>query len=193
MAEAGAHERTLDRAQKSEGAGSDGAGSRPKGRLLPWIAAERAIRGVLLVVAGIYLLGHTASDLGRLVDRFARDVELDTRRPFVRHLIDRLGHLSQHQVTLFGIAAIGYGALEMVEGFGLWRRYRWAEWLTVIATSLLVPVELYELVHKPSALKAAGLAVNILIVLYLMRLVTRGRREPRSSRPESPAEPAAGR
>ena len=137
------------------------------GRLLPWIAAERAIRGALLVAAGIYLLDHTGSDLGRLTDRFARSIEIDTRRPFIRHLVDRLGHLSRHQVTLFGIAALGYGALELVEGFGLWRRYRWAEWLTVIATSLLIPFELYELVHKPSMLKAVGTAVNIAIVVYL--------------------------
>ena len=161
------------------------------GRLLPWIAAERAIRGALLVAAGIYLLDHTGSDLGRLADRFARSVELDTRRPFIHHLIDRLGHLSRHQVTLFGIAAIAYGALELVEGFGLWRRYRWAEWLTVIATSILIPFELYELVHRPSALKAAGLAVNVLIVIYLLRIVMRGGRERPPSPPESPEEPAA--
>jgi uncharacterized membrane protein (DUF2068 family) len=163
-------------------------------RLLPWIAAERAIRGALLIAAGIYLLGHTGSDLGRLTNRLARGVELDTRRPFIRHLVNRLGHLSHHQVTLFGIAAIAWGALELVEGYGLWRRYRWAEWLTVIATSILIPVELYELVHRPSALKAAGLAVNVLIVIYLVRVVTRGgRRERPPSPPGSPEAPAAGR
>jgi len=168
-----------------------GSGGKQSGRLLPWIAAERAIRGVLLIAAGIYLLGHTGSDLGRLVDRLARGVELDTRRPFVRHLIDRLGQLSHHQLTFFGVAAIGYGVLEVIEGYGLWRRYRWAEWLTVIVTSLLIPVELYELVHRPSALKAAGLAVNVLIVIYLMRIVTRRGRERQSSRPGSPGAPAA--
>jgi len=162
-------------------------------RLLPWIAAERAIRGVLLLVAGIYLLSHTGIDLGKLADRVARDLELDTRRPFIRHIVDRLGHLSHHQVTLFGIAAIGYGVLELVEGYGLWRRYRWAEWLTVIATSLLVPLELYELVRNPSALKAAGLLVNVLIVIYLLRVVTRRGREPRRSRRDSPAAPAGDR
>jgi uncharacterized membrane protein (DUF2068 family) len=144
-------------------------------RLLPWIAAERAIRGLVLLVAGVYLLSHTGTNLGSLADRLARAIEIDTRRPFVRHFVDRLGHLSHHQVTLFGIAALAYGVLEIVEGYGLWRRYRWAEWLTVIATSLLIPVELYELVHKPSLLKAGGLAVNVLIVIYLLRLVTRQR------------------
>jgi uncharacterized membrane protein (DUF2068 family) len=168
-----------------------GSGGKESGRLLPWIAAERAIRGTLLIAAGIYLLGHTGSDLGRLADRLARGVELDTRRPFVRHLIDRLGQLSNHQLTFFGVAAIAYGVLEVIEGYGLWRRYRWAEWLTVIVTSLLIPVELYELVHRPSALKAAGLAVNVLIVIYLMRIVTRRGRARRSSEPGSPAEPVA--
>jgi uncharacterized membrane protein (DUF2068 family) len=34
--------------------------------------------------------------------------------------------------------------LELVEGGGLFYRKRWAEWLTVVATSLLVPLEVYE-------------------------------------------------
>jgi uncharacterized membrane protein (DUF2068 family) len=60
-----------------------------------------------------------------------------------------------------------------VEGGGLFLRKRWAEWLTVVATTLLIPLELYELVRRPSALKGAGLIVNILIVLYLVRVVRR--------------------
>ena len=43
-----------------------------------------------------------------------------------------------------------------------------AEYLTIIATSLLVPLEVYELVHRPSFLKAGGLIVNLLIVGYLV-------------------------
>jgi hypothetical protein len=40
-----------------------------------------------------------------------------------------------------------------------------------LATSLLVPFELYELVRKPSLWKAGGILVNVLIVLYLLRLI----------------------
>jgi uncharacterized membrane protein (DUF2068 family) len=43
----------------------------------------------------------------------------------------------------------------------------------VIATSLLIPLELYELTRKPSLLKAGGLTVNVLIVWYLLRIVRR--------------------
>ena len=41
----------------------------------------------------------------------------------------------------------------------------------MIATSLLIPLELYELTKGPSWLKGAGLTINILIVLYLIRVV----------------------
>jgi uncharacterized membrane protein (DUF2068 family) len=43
----------------------------------------------------------------------------------------------------------------------------------VIATSLLVPLEVYELVRHPSWLKAGGVAVNVAIVIYLYRVVRR--------------------
>ena len=98
-------------------------------------------------------------------------IELDPKRPFIRHLIARLGSLSRHEVTLFGVGAFLYGGLELVEGVGLFLRKRWAEWLTVVATSLLIPFEIYELAKGPSWLKGGGLAVNILIVLYLLRVV----------------------
>ncbi len=142
----------------------DRQGSRVVIRL---IAAERLIRGVVLVIAGIYLVTHSHSDFGRLADRLARAVELDPRRPFFHRIIVRLHSLHASTVLLTGVAAIFYGVLETVEGGGLWLEKLWAEWLTVIATSLLIPVELYELVRSPSMLKAVGTAVNVAIVVYL--------------------------
>ena len=76
-------------------------------------------------------------------------------------------------MKLFGAGALGYGVLELVEGVGLFYRRRWAEWLTVVATSLLIPLELYEVVRSPSLLKAGGIAVNVVIVIYLYRIVRR--------------------
>jgi len=80
-----------------------------------------------------------------------------------------------HARTLLvtGIAATGYGLLELVEGVGLWLDRLWAEYLTVIATSLIIPVEVYELVRKPTLLKAGGIAVNVAIVAYLAWLLRR--------------------
>jgi uncharacterized membrane protein (DUF2068 family) len=142
-------------------------------RLLPWIAAERAIRGLLLVGVGIALLVERNADLGSFATRLARRIELDPKHGIVHHAIVRIGALDRNQVALIGAGAVAYGLLELTEGVGLWFRRRWAEWLTVVATSILVPFELWELVHRPSVLKAAGLVVNILIVIYLVRVVRR--------------------
>jgi uncharacterized membrane protein (DUF2068 family) len=61
---------------------------------------------------------------------------------------------------------------------GLWLDQLWAEYLTAIATSLLIPFELYEPVHSPSIWKALGLAANIAIVAYLVWLLQRRSRRP---------------
>jgi uncharacterized membrane protein (DUF2068 family) len=144
-----------------------------RGRLIWLIALERTLRGLLLLGAGIYLLAKSGANFGDIVNHIAARLELDPQRPWIRHLVAKLGRLRKHEVQLFGVLAIGYAALEITEGVGLFYRKRWAEWLTVVATSLLVPIEVYELVRHPSWLKAGGIVVNIAIVAYLVRVVRR--------------------
>jgi uncharacterized membrane protein (DUF2068 family) len=137
------------------------------------IATERALRGLLLVGAGIYLFSHLGSDLGRLAERVMRQIELDPRRPFLHRLIERLHQFHAHELRIAAILAVGYGTLELIEGVGLWLDRLWAEYLTLVATSLLIPFELYVLVRNPSLWKAAGIFVNLLIVGYLFSLLRR--------------------
>jgi uncharacterized membrane protein (DUF2068 family) len=141
--------------------------------VLRLIALERIVRGLILLAAGIYLLSHVGSDLGKTADRIMRAVELDPRRPFLHRIVDYLHRLHASEVRIVGIGAVGYGLLELVEGFGLWLDQLWAEYLTVIATSLLIPVEIYELVRHPTVWKAGGLALNIVIVVYLVHVLRR--------------------
>jgi uncharacterized membrane protein (DUF2068 family) len=142
-------------------------------RVLKLIALERIARGALLLGAGFYLLFHLNSDFGRLGERVMRAVELDPRRPSLHRIVAYLHHLHASEVRVAAILALGYGLLELVEGTGLWLDQLWAEYLTVVATSLLIPFEVYELVRHPSVLKAGGIAVNLLIVAYLAHLLRR--------------------
>ena len=144
-------------------------------RVLRLIALERIARSLFLLAAGTYLVSHLGSDFGRIADHLTRALELDPRRPFLHRVIGRLHRLHARTVLITGVAAIGYGALELVEGVGLWLDQLWAEYLTLIATSLLIPLELYELILKPSLLKAGGIAVNIAIVGFLAWMLRRRR------------------
>ena len=62
----------------------------------------------------------------------------------------------------------GYAALFLTEGTGLLLRKRWAEWLTIVATSSLMPLELYELIKEFTAIRLTVLLVNAAVVLFLI-------------------------
>jgi uncharacterized membrane protein (DUF2068 family) len=71
---------------------------------------------------------------------------------------------------LFVLAAIfiSYATLEGVEAIGLWFNKRWAEYLTFVATSLLIPYEIYELFLRLSVLKIVAFVLNVLVAAYLL-------------------------
>ena len=78
-----------------------------------------------------------------------------------------LGIVSFNHVTLLAIGAIVYALLEGTEGVGLAMRRRWAEYLTVIATGVLIPYEAYEVVHHVTLFKVGALLLNLAVVGYL--------------------------
>ncbi|MGP0052620.1 MAG: DUF2127 domain-containing protein [Solirubrobacteraceae bacterium] len=82
--------------------------------------------------------------------------------------LDRLFSLQSGTLHELGIAVLAYAALEGVESVGLWLGKRWAEYLTFVATSILLPLEIYEIVHRGTVLKVIGLLVNLAVVIYLL-------------------------
>jgi uncharacterized membrane protein (DUF2068 family) len=137
-------------------------------RLLPWIAAERGVRSVLLIAVGIVLVTHPHTDWASEITHLGQKLGLNPKSNWFQRLIDKVSKVSPSQGLVFGIAALAYGALEGVESYGLWRRRRWGEWLTVIATSLLFIPEVWELTKSASLLKVGALLVNIAVVAYLI-------------------------
>ena len=69
--------------------------------------------------------------------------------------------------ALIGVSA-AYATLEAVEAVFLWRGRRWAEYLTVVATAGLLPLELWELSRGVSVLKATTLVINLAILVWLV-------------------------
>jgi uncharacterized membrane protein (DUF2068 family) len=76
--------------------------------------------------------------------------------------------LSPARVEMYGGAVLAYAAVFATEGIGLWMRKRWAEWLTIIVTGSLIPLEIWEVSMRPTFGKASVLVVNVAIVWYLI-------------------------
>jgi uncharacterized membrane protein (DUF2068 family) len=136
-------------------------------RLLPWIAAERGLRAVALVTIGIVLITHPHANWALEVRRLARESGLTTNSAVVRKILAVVRKVPANENAVFGAIALAYGALEAAECYGLARRRRWGEWLTLIATSILLVPEVWELARSVTLLKVGALIVNLLVVAYL--------------------------
>ena len=143
-------------------------------RLLPWIAAERAFRAVVLLAVGIVLVTHPHANWASDIAHLAQRLGLDPKENWIQRIINDVSKIHANQDLVFGMAAIAYGALEGAEAYGLFTRRRWGEWLTVVATSLLFIPEIWELTKSTTFLKVGAVIVNLLIVVYLLRRL-RGR------------------
>jgi uncharacterized membrane protein (DUF2068 family) len=134
------------------------------------IIVERIIKAIVLIALAISLL--VAGEKGWLATwaQYAQDqLNLEAGHGIIVQLLLRLllfiGNFSH--VNVVAIAAIAYAVLEGTEGVGLAMRRRWAEYLTVIATGLLIPYELYEVIRHVTLFKVGALLLNLAVVGYL--------------------------
>jgi uncharacterized membrane protein (DUF2068 family) len=97
-----------------------------------------------------------------VTDRFVRNIMLGA--------LAWIASLNASAIHSAEAVTAAYFTLLLVEGVGLWLHQRWAEWLTVIATSTLIPFEVWKLILEPNGravLILGVLAVNAAIVVYL--------------------------
>ena len=146
--------------------------------VLRLIALDRVLHFLILVSLGIAVLllsrhEHAAHlEFERVLAAIqggvaGGPVQTTGRVGFIAEL-DKLFSLRAHTLRTVGIALLAYGLLEGVEAVGLWLLKRWAEYLTFIATAILLPFEVYELTNRVSILKIIGFLINLAVVIYLI-------------------------
>ena len=145
--------------------------------ILRLLAVERIARA-LLILAAAYLIWRFRAHHDAIQRGFNEDL------PLLRPLAEKLHYnLDQSSIvhtlrtvieartgTLAAVAVglLVYGILQIVEGVGLWLLKRWGEYFAVVATSLGLPIEIYELTEKITVFRAGALVINIAAVLYLL-------------------------
>ncbi|MEP7042049.1 MAG: DUF2127 domain-containing protein [Dokdonella sp.] len=132
----------------------------------------KSVACIALAAMAFHLL---QPDVAEHVGRWLESLTWATRHGVVMRAIQSFVDLGPQQFRVFGAAALTYAALYAVQGIGLWLGKRWAEYLIVIETGLLLPVEVWELQHRFSLFKLGVLLVNIAIVVYLIRVLRKPR------------------
>ena len=139
------------------------------------IAGFKLVKAVLLLLVALAAHALVNQDLAHWARDLADHLQMRVHSHYARLLLAKLGAIQPHSLETISAVALGYAALLAAEGIGLWLEKRWAEYLTAIITTALVPVELYELWLHVTATKFAVLGVNLTVVAYLAVVLRRER------------------
>ncbi len=145
--------------------------------LLRVFAVERVLR-FLVLGAAAYGVWRFRYDKAGIQRAFNNDL------PAIRTLYGDLGFNVSHSKLLgfiqdafslnsrtllyLAIGLAGYAIIELVEAIGLWLGQRWGEYFAMAATSAFLPYEIYDLTVKLTWLRVVALAINLLLVIYLI-------------------------
>jgi uncharacterized membrane protein (DUF2068 family) len=139
------------------------------------IAAFKLIKGLALLALGVGALKMLHKDVAAEVAQWIDILRVDPHNHYIRQALAKLGMVDDQKLKALSIGTFFYSALFLTEGVGLALRKRWAEYLTIVSTASLLPLEIYEIVKQVSALKIIVLLANIAIVIYLILEVRRTR------------------
>ena len=137
-------------------------------RLIRLIAFFKLLKSALLIAVGMSALRLLHKDVASVLEHWVAMFGLDPGNRYVDRALQKFGNLTPNKIKSFGVVSFIYAALFLTEGIGLWLVKRWAEWFSVIITTSLVPVELYEIYRHPSVIKCLVLVLNIAVVGYLL-------------------------
>jgi uncharacterized membrane protein (DUF2068 family) len=145
--------------------------------ILRLLAIERWARGTIIILIGIAVLRFESNqvsikalideDLG-LLKPFFDQINFNVSDSGLVRAIENALNANASTLNLVAAFLIFYGALQLVEGLGLWLLKRWGEYFAVVATSLFIPLEVYELTEKVTWLRIVALVVNVAAVVYLL-------------------------
>ncbi len=150
---------------------------RTRVRYLKLIALFKLGKGVLLLCFGlsVFLLNSKPAWVDAVSD-WIDDEALVVHGKAAHFLLARLQQVLQGgTLHAAAVVALFYAAVLFTEGIGVYLQKRWAEFLMIIATAALIPLEVRHLVVRASFGVAIILLANCFIVWFLYRVL---RREP---------------
>jgi uncharacterized membrane protein (DUF2068 family) len=150
----------------------------PRFGVLRTIALYKMVKVLLLLAVAYGELKLRDADLVERLLSWAQAHPGGLEHHLVELAVEWFSNLSQSRVEALRMVTLAYAAVFAIEGVGLWMRKRWAEWLTVVITASLIPLECWEMISRPSIGKLLIILGNAAIVAYLVWHVrTRNRKE----------------
>ena len=140
------------------------------------IASYKTLQAILFALIGLGARHMLHKDVGDELAALADHFRFNPESRLVNVILDRASLLNEPILRRIGILAFAYSAISYVEGTGLYFEKVWAEYLTLIITASFLPLEIIEIFKRQTWFRFSLLAVNLLVFVYLLQLLTmRGR------------------
>jgi uncharacterized membrane protein (DUF2068 family) len=152
-------------------------------RWIMLIGAFKLAQALLFVLLGIGALRLLHSDLVGIAEHFIYQLRfINPEGRLVNLFLVKVAQIDPHRLRQISAAIFVIAALDALEGTGLVLEQAWAEFVTLILTASLLPLELWELLRKMTWMKLGLIAINLAVVVYLvfyvrMRMIERRQRQ----------------
>jgi len=131
------------------------------------IGAFKLLESVFFVLVGVGALHLIGKDLEDEAIKLAARLRVDSEGRLLPWVLEHLDTITAHRLKQIGILTFFWAGLRIVEGVGLVMEKLWAEYLTVGATTIFLPWEVYELTRHPDYIRFGVLVVNLGVLAYL--------------------------
>ena len=135
------------------------------------IAFFKAIRGLIAFLLGIALLIGVHYGVMDAVSSLPIFDETLSEDASVTKLLLWFDTTTNDQFIFIATGMLGYALLRWIEAAGIWLNKTWAEYLAVLTGFIYLTIEALEFVRKPSIAISIIFAVNLLVVMYLCRIL----------------------
>jgi uncharacterized membrane protein (DUF2068 family) len=137
-------------------------------RVLRIIGVFKLAKAAVLIVVGVAALKLVHADIASVLEEWVPRIGFGPGSRYVGRALMEAAALTPSRIKDVGVGSLVYAALFLTEGIGLLMLKKWAEWVTIVITSSLVPVEIYEIVRHPNVVKVVVLVINLALVGYLI-------------------------
>lgn len=159
-------------------------------RLLRLVASLEFVKGVFVLLIGLSAILLVHKDAWVLAESLLALLHINTDRRSAQLFLDFADDITDARLWMAVRLAFAYSALRFVEAYGLWKQRRWAEWVAFGSGTLLIPIEIHQLLRGVTWLRSAVFLGNLVVVFYMFYLLRSGRLG--AVLPSTDAETSAG-
>src|ERR1700739_540776 len=136
----------------------------PHLRGLRAVALLEFTKGLAVLLLGFGLLSLAHRDAREVAENFLDLLRINPDHRYAQIFLNLADRLNDTKLWLVAATTAAHSTLRLVEVYGLWKAQFWEKWLVLSSGAVYIPFEIYELLRKPTGVRAAILLINLAIV-----------------------------